>query len=175
MSTKIAVLMGGLSAEREVSLVSGAAVATALSGEGFNTVKIDVGTDLWTQLSKAAPDIVFNALHGEWGEDGRVQGILEFFGKPYTHSNVMASALAMDKLRTKYLWQGVGLPTPPFVSLDGANHLLTNKADSFYVGEVLASWAKRYVLFNEEPELNTDKQPVVRISKTNYSTNCSST
>jgi len=109
MSKKVAVLLGGLSAEREVSLVSGNAVAKALTGEGFIVTTLDPERDLWSQLTKADPDVIFNALHGEWGEDGRVQGVLDLFGRPYTHSGVMASALAMDKHRTKIVLKSVGI------------------------------------------------------------------
>ncbi len=112
MSKKIAVLMGGLSAEREVSLVSGDAVANALSLEGYEVVKIDAGHDLAKRLEEVSPDIVFNALHGEWGEDGRVQGVLDLYGKPYTHSGVMASALAMDKHRAKIICKAAGINVP---------------------------------------------------------------
>ena len=109
MSTKVAVLMGGMSAEREVSLVSGGAVAKALKDEGYNVTTIDPTRELWSQLVKADPDVIFNALHGEWGEDGRVQGILDVYGKPYSHSGVMASALAMDKHRAKIVLKDVGI------------------------------------------------------------------
>jgi D-alanine-D-alanine ligase len=112
MSEHIAVLMGGLSPEREVSLVSGEAVAQALRAEGYKVSLIDAGRDLWNQLVKTSPDVVFNALHGEWGEDGRVQGILDTFGKPYTHSGVMASALAMDKHRAKIVLESAGIHVP---------------------------------------------------------------
>ena len=109
---RIAVLMGGMSPEREVSLVSGEAVAKALTQEGYDVVKIDAGRDLGKQLIKAKPDVIFNALHGEWGEDGRVQGVLDLFGKPYTHSGVMASALAMDKHRAKIICKAAGINVP---------------------------------------------------------------
>ena len=112
MSQKIAVLMGGLSPERDVSLVSGKEVIKALSAEGFHVVGIDVTHDLWSQLCKTRPDIIFNALHGVWGEDGRVQGILDMYGKPYTHSGVLASALAMDKHRAKIVLKSVGINVP---------------------------------------------------------------
>ena len=112
MSEKIAILMGGLSAEREVSIMSGEAVATALDAEGFNVVKIDAGKDLWVQLTRANPDIIFNCLHGVWGEDGRVQGVLDLFGKPYTHSGVLSSALAMDKHRAKIVLKAAGIRVP---------------------------------------------------------------
>jgi len=95
----VAVLLGGLSSEREVSLVSGKACADALRREGYKVSEIDVGYNLWEQLKAVQPDVVFNALHGDWGEDGRVQGVLDMYGKPYTHSGVMASAF-MSSSRT---------------------------------------------------------------------------
>lgn len=107
-----AVLMGGWSAEREVSLVSGAAVAAALTERGFRTTTIDVDRDLAGVLREIEPDIVFNALHGRFGEDGTVQGLLEILGLPYTHSGVLASALAMHKPTAKRLFRDVGIPTP---------------------------------------------------------------
>lgn len=107
---RIAVLKGGRSAEREVSLVSGRECAAALRGEGFDVVEIDAGQDLPEVLSRARPDVVFNALHGRWGEDGCVQGILEWLGIPYTHSGVLASALAMDKARAKQVFAAADLP-----------------------------------------------------------------
>lgn len=112
MGKRIAVLMGGLSPERDVSLVSGAACAKGLREAGYDVVEIDAGRDLFGQLAAAAPDIVFNALHGEWGEDGLVQGVLEHFGKPYTHSGVLASALAMDKQKAKDVLRAAGIPCP---------------------------------------------------------------
>jgi len=107
--TKVAVLMGGMSSEREVSLVSGDACAEALRASGYDVTEIDVTFALWEQLKAADPDVIFNALHGDWGEDGRVQGILDMYGKPYTHSGVMASALAMDKYRAKHVLKAVGI------------------------------------------------------------------
>jgi D-alanine-D-alanine ligase len=112
MTKRIAVLLGGLSPEREVSLVSGKACADALRSKGYDVVEIDATRDVAQQLKDANPDIVFNALHGEWGEDGRIQGILEHFGKPYTHSGVLASALAMDKQRAKATLEAAGIPCP---------------------------------------------------------------
>lgn len=112
-SPKIAVLKGGPSAEREVSLSSGRECAAALRGEGFEVIEIDAGKDLCAQLTEAAPDVVFNALHGRFGEDGCVQGILEWMRLPYTHSGVLASALAMDKEKTKEVYRAAGLPIAP--------------------------------------------------------------
>lgn len=109
-SLRIAVLKGGRSAEREVSLSSGREVALALRSEGYDVVELDAGPDLARVLATEKPDIVFNALHGRWGEDGCVQGLLEWMGLPYTHSGVLASSLAMDKDRTKAAYRAAGLP-----------------------------------------------------------------
>ena len=117
---RVAVLMGGPSAEREVSLSSGQECAAALRDEGYDVVEIDAGFDLAARLAEAAPDVVFNALHGRWGEDGCVQGMLEWMGIPYTHSGVLASALAMDKQRTKAAYEAAGLPVVPSIISDKA-------------------------------------------------------
>ena len=111
----VAVLMGGWSAEREVSLVSGAGVAKALEEEGYTVTAVDVQRDLnglVAALNDPRPDVVFNALHGRGGEDGTIQGILEFLGLPYTHSGVRASAIAMDKAMTKRVLDSVGVRSP---------------------------------------------------------------
>jgi D-alanine-D-alanine ligase len=115
---KVAVLMGGWSAEREVSLVSGRAVLGALRSQGVDAHAIDADRGLLGSLIGGSFARVFIALHGRGGEDGIIQGALEVLGLPYTGSGVLASALAMDKLRSKQLWQGLGLPTPPFRLLD---------------------------------------------------------
>lgn len=107
----IAVLMGGWSAEREVSLSSGAAVAKALEENGHKVTRIDAGADVQQKLVSAKPDVVFNALHGRWGEDGCVQGLLEILKIPYTHSGVLASALAMHKPTAKKIFAAAGIPT----------------------------------------------------------------
>ncbi len=106
----VAVLMGGLSAEREVSLRSGAACAKALESEGYKVTPIDVDRDLAAKLREVSPDVCFNALHGRFGEDGCVQGLLECLGIPYTHSGVLASALAMHKERAKDVMGPAGVP-----------------------------------------------------------------
>ena len=108
--SRVVVLKGGPSAEREVSLVSGTECAGALRRAGYDAVEIDAGPDLPAVLADARPDVVFNALHGRWGEDGCVQGLLEWLRIPYTHSGVLASALAMDKTRTKAVFVDCGLP-----------------------------------------------------------------
>lgn len=108
---KVAVLMGGFSAEREVSLSSGRACAAALREYGYDQViEVDAGPDLCAVLAQHAPDAVLNCLHGRWGEDGCVQGILEWLKIPYSHSGVLSSAVAMDKQRTKDIFRAAGLP-----------------------------------------------------------------
>ena len=108
--SRVAVLMGGPSVEREVSLVSGRECAKALRDAGYEVVEVDAGRDLSARLAKIKPDCCFNALHGRWGEDGCVQGLLEWLHLPYTHSGVLASALAMDKAMAKAAYAAAGLP-----------------------------------------------------------------
>ncbi len=122
MSKRVAVLMGGRSAEREVSLVSGAAVADALAEAGYEVQRIDVGDDVAKLLGQLdpRPDAVFNALHGRLGEDGCIQGLLELMGLPYTHSGLLASALAMDKPMAKRLFEAAGIPVALGVIADRA-------------------------------------------------------
>ena len=114
---RVAVLLGGCSAEREVSLNSGRAVLEALLAQGVEAVEVDASDDVLGQLQRGGYHRAFIALHGRGGEDGVIQGALETLGLPYTGSGVQGSALAMDKFRTKALWQGLGLPTPPFAVL----------------------------------------------------------
>lgn len=168
-SPKVAVIKGGPSSEREVSLSSGRECAAALRGEGFEVVEIDAGEDLCMRLSEAQPDVVFNALHGRFGEDGCAQGILEWMGLPYTHSGVLASALAMDKEKSKEVYARAGLPI--------AESLLARAAD-VEAGHVMAP---PYVVkpYNEgssvgvylvheganAPRLSEDMPPVVMVEK----------
>lgn len=119
---RVAVLYGGTSAERAISLQSGDAVIRALREEGVEVVPIDVGEDVVTSVAEVKADRAFIALHGPGGEDGKIQSLLEFLNIPYTGSGVCASALSMDKVRSKQLWQGVSLPTPGYL-------LLTEKTD----------------------------------------------
>ncbi len=123
MSKNVAILMGGWSAEREVSLVSGAAVSNSLKQAGFQVTSIDVQRDMGSLLTRLypKPDVVFNALHGRFGEDGCVQGFLDILNIPYTHSGLLASALAMDKPMSKRLFENVGIPV--------AEHLIVSRAD----------------------------------------------
>jgi D-alanine-D-alanine ligase len=112
MSKHVAVLMGGWSVEREVSLSTGRACAQALSGQGYRVTPIDVHEDIARVLQAVAPDVVFNALHGRYGEDGTIQGLLELLQIPYTHSGVLASALAMHKEQAKTILRAAGVPVP---------------------------------------------------------------
>jgi D-alanine-D-alanine ligase len=106
----VAVLMGGFSSERPVSLLSGNPCADALEAEGYRVTRVDVDRNVSQVLAELAPDVAFNALHGPYGEDGTIQGILEYLGIPYTHSGVLASALAMDKRLAKIVARAVGIP-----------------------------------------------------------------
>lgn len=110
MSKHVAVLKGGLSNEREVSLSSGHECAQALRNSGYTVTEIDVGYDIAERLRELKPDVVFNALHGPYGEDGTIQGVLEFLRIPYTHSGVLASALAMNKHQAKIALKAAGVP-----------------------------------------------------------------
>ncbi|WGF86209.1 D-alanine--D-alanine ligase [Marinivivus vitaminiproducens] len=112
MNRHVAVVMGGPSAEREVSLTTGREVALALEGRGYRVSRVDAAKDLAERLRELEPDVVFNALHGRYGEDGTVQGLLEIMGLPYTHSGVLASALAIDKPMAIRLFRSVGLQCP---------------------------------------------------------------
>ena len=115
---KVAVLMGGWSAERDISLLSGKAVLKALQKEGVDAHGIDVGHDIAAVLGEEKIDRAFIALHGRGGEDGTIQGLLSAMAIPFTGSKVLGSSLAMDKLRTKQVWNSLGLPTPEYWILD---------------------------------------------------------
>lgn len=115
MSKQVAVLMGGVSNERSVSLSSGRQCADALRRAGYEVTEFDVGFDIAERLRDLQPDVVFNALHGRYGEDGTIQGLLEFLRIPYTHSGVLASALAMDKHQAKIMFKALGIPVTDHV------------------------------------------------------------
>lgn len=117
-SKNIAVLCGGRSGERDVSLRSGKRVYESLKKQGFKATQFDLDNDLVSKLHKAKIDIVFIVLHGKYGEDGTVQGLLEIAGIPYTGSGVLASALAMNKVASKRIFQAVGIPTPKFMEIN---------------------------------------------------------
>jgi len=120
-SKHVAVLMGGLATERPVSLMSGTECARALRNAGYRVTEIDVGYDVAEKLRELKPDVAFNALHGRYGEDGTIQGVLEFLRIPYTHSGVLASALAMDKHQAKIMFKAAGIPV--------TDHLVAGRAE----------------------------------------------
>ena len=128
---RVAVLFGGKSAEREVSLKSGNAVLGALQSAGVDAFGIDVGDDFITRITREKIDRAFIILHGRGGEDGSMQGLLECLGIPYTGSGILASALAMDKLRTKQVWHSLGIPTP-------RHAVLSSEADCISAGKELS-------------------------------------
>lgn len=121
MTKHVAVLMGGLSNERPVSLSSGAQCAQALRNAGYRVTEVDVGYDIAERLREIGPDVAFNALHGPYGEDGTIQGVLEFLRIPYTHSGVLASALAMNKHQAKIMFKAVGIPV--------VDHVIATRAE----------------------------------------------
>lgn len=117
-ATHVAVLMGGFSSERPVSLSSGSACADALEAEGFRVTRVDVARDVASVLAELRPDVAFNALHGPFGEDGTIQGILEYLEIPYTHSGVLASALAMNKQQAKHVVKAAGVAVADALVMD---------------------------------------------------------
>src|SRR6476620_9380141 len=121
MSKHVAVLMGGLSNERPVSLSTGKGCAEALRNAGYRVTEVDVGYDIAERLRELGPDVAFNALHGPYGEDGTIQGLLEFLRIPYTHSGVLASALAMNKHQAKIVFKAAGIPV--------TDHTIANRAE----------------------------------------------
>jgi D-alanine-D-alanine ligase len=121
MTKHIAVLLGGVSNERAVSLSSGRECARALRNAGYEVTEVDVGFDIAERLNALKPDVVFNALHGRYGEDGTIQGVLEFLRIPYTHSGVLASALAMDKHQAKIMFKAAGIPV--------TDHVIASRAE----------------------------------------------
>ena len=134
----VAVLLGGWSAEREVSLSSGAGCAAALEVAGYRVTRVDVGRDLAERLAEIKPDACFNALHGRWGEDGAVQGLLEVLGIPYTHSGVLASSLAMHKQRAKAVMKAAGVPVAEGRALSRDEALVAHAMAPPYVAKPIS-------------------------------------
>ncbi len=131
----IAILMGGWNSEREVSLRSGEAVYRALISLGYNKItKIDFSRQIFQQLQEVKPDILFNALHGQYGEDGRIQGVLDILQIPYTHSGIVASALCMDKVLTRKICETVGVKSPNYEILKKGEDQ-KNKEKIFSIGK----------------------------------------
>ncbi|KCZ85327.1 D-alanine--D-alanine ligase [Hyphomonas adhaerens MHS-3] len=130
---RVAVIYGGWSSEREVSISSGTQMLRAAEAAGYDAVGIDAGRNLAAQLTEAKPDVVLNGLHGPWGEDGCVQGLLEIMDVPYSHSGVLASALAMDKLKSKAVYRSAGLPVAEDKQVTRAEAAAAHALDPPYV------------------------------------------
>src|SRR5712664_1183009 len=138
MTKHVAVLMGGWSAEREVSLRSGKSCADALERQKFRVTRVDVDRDVAAVLTAAKPDVALNLLHGRPGEDGAIQGLLEVLGIPYTHSGVLASALAMQKDRAKVVMRDAGVPVPEGVVVSRADAAKAHPLERPYVIKPIA-------------------------------------
>ena len=138
MTKHVAVLMGGWSNERPVSLSSGGACAHALRNAGYEVTELDVGRDVANVLQELRPDVAFNALHGAFGESGMMQGLLELLEIPYTHSGVLASALAMDKHQAKIMFKAAGIPVTDHLILDRAEVARAHAMPQPYVVKPLA-------------------------------------
>lgn len=162
----VAVLMGGWSAEREVSLSSGTGCAAALEGEGFRVTRVDADRNLAATLTALKPDVCFNALHGRWGEDGCVQGLLEILGIPYTHSGVLASSLAMHKEQTKRIVAKHGVPIAEGLSVTPAQALADHVMAPPYVAKPIAEGSSVGVVIVKEganrPPETIGRIPVTR-------------
>jgi D-alanine-D-alanine ligase len=152
MSKHVAVLMGGWSAERPVSLKTGAGCAEALRGRGYRVTELDVGRDLAAQLAALKPDVCFNALHGPFGEDGKVQGLLELMGIPYTHSGVLASSLAMRKDRAKVVMAAAGVPVAKGMTLSRFEIAKAHPMPSPYVAKPVADGSSFGVFIVKEEQ-----------------------
>ncbi|WP_419798978.1 MAG: D-alanine--D-alanine ligase [Terasakiella sp.] len=164
MTTHVAVLMGGWSSEREVSLVSGAACAKALQEAGYSVTTIDIQRDMGSLLTRLypKPDVIFNALHGPYGEDGCIQGFLNIINIPYTHSGVMASALAMDKPMSKRLFEQVGIPCAKHDIVKRDDVLAGRVMDGPYVIKPTnegSSVGVKVVMDGDEPPFSHDDWP----------------
>jgi D-alanine-D-alanine ligase len=156
--------MGGWSSEREVSLVSGAACAKALQDAGYSVTTIDIQRDLGSLLTRLypKPDVIFNALHGPYGEDGCIQGFLNIINIPYTHSGVMASALAMDKPMSKRLFEQVGIPCAKHEIVKRDDVLAGRVMDAPYVIKPTnegSSVGVKVVMNGDEPPFSHDDWP----------------
>ncbi|MFP4519593.1 MAG: D-alanine--D-alanine ligase [Oceanicaulis sp.] len=153
MAKKIAVLQGGLSSEREVSFASAKKCIAALKARGHEVIEIDPAEEQWPeQIKRAAPDLAFNALHGAWGEDGRIQGVLEYLRLPYTHSGVLASALAMDKQRAKSVLEAAGVRCPEGMIVNRFEAAKTHLMDPPYVAKPNAEGSSVGVIIVREGE-----------------------
>lgn len=161
---KIAVLLGGWNSEREVSLRSGEAVYQALITLGYKAEKIDFGRDIVEKIYAVKPDIIFNALHGQYGEDGRIQGLLDILNIPYTHSGLLASAVCMDKILTNKLCESSGILSPKFEVLhknqNSENKKLIEKIGKpFVIKPVNEGSSVGVEVILQDMEFNIEKYP----------------
>src|SRR4029077_8464888 len=157
--THIAMLMGGWSSEREVSLRSGEACAVALESQGFRVTRINVGRDVGQKLAEVKPDLCFNALHGRFGEDGCIQGLLETIGIPYTHSGVLASALAMHKERAKAVLREAGVPVAESLVLTRAEAARAHAMKPPYVIKPVTEGSSVGVFIVREDQRHPPQEP----------------
>jgi D-alanine-D-alanine ligase len=158
MPKHVAVLMGGWSSEREVSLRSGEACARALEGEGFRVTRVDVARDISRVLGDLKPEVAFNALHGPFGEDGTIQGVLEILQIPYTHSGVLASALAMHKDRAKTVMAAAGVPVPRGMVVKRADAARAHVLRPPYVLKPIAEGSSYGVFIVQEGQANPPQE-----------------
>ncbi len=161
MSKHVAVLMGGLASERPVSLMSGNECARALRNAGYRVTEVDVGYDVAEVLRELKPDVAFNALHGPYGEDGTIQGVLEFLRIPYTHSGVLASALAMDKHQAKIVLKAAGVPVTDHVIADRGEVARTHVMTPPYVIKPIADGSS-FGVFIVKPDQTHPPQELLR-------------
>ena len=158
MAKHVAVLMGGWSAERPVSLSSGAGCADALERAGYRATRVDVGRDIAEVLARLRPDVAFNALHGPFGEDGCIQGVLEILGIPYTHSGVLASALAMNKAMAKDVMNAAGVPVADSLLIDRREAAAKHAMAPPYVVKPIAEGSSFGILIVREGALHPPQQ-----------------
>ncbi|NMA96619.1 MAG: D-alanine--D-alanine ligase [Phyllobacteriaceae bacterium] len=161
MSKHVAVLKGGWSNERPVSLISGAECANALRNAGYEVTEIDVGRDIAEVLRALKPDVAFNALHGPFGESGMIQGVLELLQIPYTHSGVLASALAMDKHQAKIVLKAAGIPVTDHVIVSRAEAARSHVLPPPYVIKPIADGSS-FGVFIVKPETSHPPQELLR-------------
>jgi len=158
LAKHVAVLMGGWSSERPVSLNSGNGCADALEQAGYRVTRVDVQRDIAEVLAKLKPDVAFNALHGPYGEDGSIQGVLEILGIPYTHSGVLASALAMNKARAKDVMQAAGIPVADSLLIHRLEAARAHAMEPPYVVKPVAEGSSFGVLIVREDAINPPQQ-----------------
>jgi len=158
LAKHVAVLMGGWSTERPVSLNSGTGCADALETAGYRVTRVDVQRDIAEVLARLKPDVAFNALHGPYGEDGSIQGVLEILGIPYTHSGVLASALAMNKARAKDVMKAAGIPVADSVLMHRLDVAKAHPMEPPYVVKPVAEGSSFGVLIVREGALHPPQQ-----------------